>query len=297
MSGEKIQNTNFALFGTPLFAEIVLDKLIQAGYIPSVVVCNPDRPVGRKKIVTPPSVKARITNYESGIRSKMQILQPEKLDPSLFKIPNSLFDFFVVAAYAKIIPKEILDIPRLGTIGVHPSLLPKYRGASPIQSAILNGGEETGVTLYLMDEKMDHGPVLETRKWKIESRMDYTGLLKELAELGGEMLIETLPRFLAGEIEPMPQNHEEATFTKKFKTEDGFVSEKDLQAALGGDTERAIRIDRMIRALNPEPGSYTLVGGKRVKLLESKINEGGLMLKKIQFEGKKPTDQVFGVGF
>ncbi len=135
---------NFIFFGTPEFSAIILEKLIKADFIPAAVVCNPDRPVGRKQVTTPPPIKQRIMNYESGIKNKIKILQPEKLDPSLFIIPNSSFDFFIVAAYARIIPKEILDVPRLGSIGVHPSLLPKYRGATPIQSAILAGEKKTG---------------------------------------------------------------------------------------------------------------------------------------------------------
>src|SRR3989344_5918744 len=137
----------FVFFGSPEFAAIVLEKLIKAGFMPAAVVCAPDAPAGRKKIPTPPPAKVRIMNYEERIKNKIQILQPETLSiihDSLFVIQP---DFFIVAAYAKIIPKEILDIPRLGTIGVHPSLLPKYRGASPIQSAILNDEAETGTTL------------------------------------------------------------------------------------------------------------------------------------------------------
>ena len=279
-------------FGTPEFAAIILEKLIKVGFIPEAVVCNPDRPVGRKKIITPSPVKARIMNYELGIRDKIKILQPEKLDSSLFIIPNSSFDVFVVAAYSQIIPKEILEIPRLGTIGVHPSLLPKYRGSSPIQSAILNGDKETGVTLYLMDDKMDHGPILSQRKLEFSIfNFQFSILYQKLAELSADLLIETLPKFLNREIEPITQNESQATYTKKFITEDGRIDPEDLSAAQNGASlEKAIMIERKIRALNPEPGVFTFINGKRVKLLEAKISDGKIVITKTQIEGKKPQE-------
>ena len=279
-------------FGTPEFAAIILEKLIKVGFIPEAVVCNPDRPVGRKKIITPSPVKARIMNYELGIRDKIKILQPEKLDSSLFIIPNSSFDVFVVAAYSQIIPKEILEIPRLGTIGVHPSLLPKYRGSSPIQSAILNGDKETGVTLYLMDDKMDHGPILAQRELEFSIfNFQFSILYQKLAELSADLLIETLPKFLNREIEPITQNESQATYTKKFITEDGRIDPEDLSAAQNGASlEKAIMIERKIRALNPEPGVFTFINGKRVKLLEAKISEGKIVIIKTQIEGKKPQE-------
>lgn len=249
---------------------------------PALVVCNPDRPVGRKKIVTAPPAKARIMNYESGIRDKIQILQPEKLDKafldSLFLIHDS-FDFFIVAAYAKILPKEIIEIPRLGTIGVHPSLLPKYRGTTPIQTAILNGEKKTGTTLFLIDAKVDHGAIVSSIKYQVTSNETYESLHDKLAELSADLLIETLPKFVKGEIKPRTQNESEATYTKKFKTEDAHV---DL------DKDDPIIVERKIRALNPEPGVYTMENDKRIKLLGAELLDGKLKLKKIQVEGKKP---------
>ena len=179
----------------------------------------------------------------------------------------------VVAAYAKILPQEVLEIPRLGTIGVHPSLLPKYRGASPIQSAILQGEEETGVALFLLDEKVDHGLVLADTKLQIENR-NYEELEKVLAELGGELLVKTLPKFVKGEVNPLPQNEAEATFTRKFKTEDGFIEPDNLTAAEGGaDLEKAEEIERKIRAFYPEPGAWTILNEKRTKLLSADREE------------------------
>lgn len=279
---------NFVFFGTPEFAAIILKKLIDAKISPALVICNPDRPVGRKKVITPPPVKRLIMNYESGIRDKIKILQPEKLDPSLFIIPNSSFDIFIVAAYAKIIPEKILAIPKLGTIGIHPSLLPCHRGATPIQTAILTGDEVTGVTLYLLDQKVDHGPVLAMRELEIQNS-NFEILNRKLAELGAELLVEILPEFLRGEIKPEEQNEKEATFTKKFKIEDAFV---DL------NKDDPVIIERKVRALNPEPGVFTLSqskgGLRRMKILEAEIIDGKLKLKKIQIEGKKPFDVTQG---
>jgi methionyl-tRNA formyltransferase len=209
------------------------------------------------------------------------VLQPEKLDKDFIaQISNLNPDIFIVAAYSKIIPQEILDIPELGTIGVHPSLLPKYRGASPIQFAILNGEEKTGTTLYLMDAKMDNGQILATGSLPLATSDNYESLIKKLAEMSGDLLVKTLPKFANGEINPLPQNDSEATFTRKFKTEDGFV---DLEK------DNPIEIERKVRALNPEPGVFTIKDNKRMKILEAELDDNNkLILKKIQFEGKKP---------
>ena len=276
----------FVFFGTPVFAEIVLKKLVNNGFSPEVVICNPDRPVGRKKVITPPPVKQLIVTNNWPIK----IWQSERLDVPSYKLNIGRTDFAVVAAYAKIIPREILDMSHLGVIGVHPSLLPRYRGSSPIQSVILSGEDETGVTLYLMDEKMDHGPVLAQNMYHVAQNTTYLELMEALAKVGGDLLVETIPKFLAGEIKPKSQDHERATFTKKITIEDALISEEELKSALAGDKEMAIRIDRMIRALNPEPGSYTVREGKRIKLLKSEIQGEKLILKEIQMEGKKPRE-------
>lgn len=289
-----ILDPKLVFFGTPEFAAIVLEKMIKGGFVPAAVVCNPDRPVGRKKVITPPPVKQRIMNYESGMKDKIQILQPEKLDEEFCNaLLNTHADLFIIAAYAKILPKEILAIPRLGTIGVHPSLLPKYRGSSPIQSAILEGESETGVTLYLVDEKMDHGPILAQRELENdESGITHHELLMRAFAAGAELLIETLPKFMAGEITPIPQNEAEATYTKKFERKDGYIEIEDLRAAESGmNPEKAVAIERKIRAFNPEPGVWTISDGAQVKLLEAEIRDGKLIMNKTQKEGEKPKNK------
>ena len=273
----------YVFFGTPNFAAIVLERLIAAGFPPACVVCNPDKPVGRKKVITPPP--AKLVAQKNGIR----VWQPEKLEVISYKSEVGEVDFAVVAAYSKIIPKNIIEIPAMGVIGVHPSLLPKHRGASPIQSAILYGDEETGVTLFLIDEKVDHGPILaQARINSHGSWVMYIELQKKLAELAGDLLIETFPKFLTGEIVPRAQNESEATYTKKFSSEDAYILPDDLALAISGeDQNMAELIERKIRALNPEPGVWTMKNEKRTKLLEAEIQGGKLRLKKVQIEGKK----------
>lgn len=287
----------YVFFGTPRFAEIVLDGLIHAGMPPIALVCNPDRPVGRKKIITPPATKQRVIDFEAKIKNaSIEIFQPEKLDDIFIGQMKTLdADFFVVAAYSKILPKMVLELPRLGTLGVHPSLLPLYRGASPIQSAILHGEKETGTTIYLMDEKADHGPVLIERKL-IGAEGDsifelpYLDLEEKLAKLGIKLLLEAIPGYITNRLEPQIQDESRATYTKKFTTEDGFVAHEDLQMAKHDNPEKALEILKKINALNPEPGAWTIKDGKRIKLLAAEVKDGALVLKKTQEEGQKARE-------
>ncbi len=276
----------FAFFGSPKFAAVVLETLLAHGYIPSVVICNPDRPVGRKKIVTPPPVKLLLLN--SQITARVKILQPERIHPAHMEFWSLKgMDFFLVAAFSKIISPTVFSAPYLGTIGIHPSLLPRHRGPTPIQTAILEGDKETGTSLFLIDEKVDHGPIITQRKEEIKNRK-YEELEKSLAKLSGNLLVETIPNFIMGKIKPVPQEESQATFTKKFSIQDAFIDEKDLASAENGDELLALKIDRKIRALNPEPGTWMLQNGKRIKLLEARIENNKLELRKIQKEGRLP---------
>jgi len=280
----------YIFFGTPRFAEIILDALLRADMPPIALVCNPDRPVGRKKIITAPETKKYIEKHGvSGHEKRITIFQPEALDATFEKKLKDLRpDFFVVAAYAKIIPKSVLDIPKLGTLGIHPSLLPKYRGASPIQSSILDGKKETGVTIFQVDEIADHGPLFAHRASRIANGETYLQLEEKLAKLGGDLLVKTVPKFISGEIKSIAQDGGVATFTKKFRDEDGYVAPEDLKDAEAGGSSKAEIIFRKIRALNPEPGVWTMNNRKRLKLLEANIVNGALKLTKIQEEGQKP---------
>lgn len=281
----RVSTTGYVFFGTSYFSVIVLRKLLEAGFIPRAAVCSPDKPVGKKQILTPPPIKQEIVNNGWDI----EILQPEMIDEAfLDKLKSLGADFYIVAAYGKILPEKLLKIPLKGVIGVHPSLLPKFRGPSPIQGVLLEGARETGVTLFKIDEKVDHGPIIAS--WKITiAQENYEILEEKVANLSGDLLIATLPEFIEGKITPQPQNEAEATYTKKFSTQDAYVSPEILEAALNGDLDKAEEIERMTRALNPEPGVWTMKDGKRVKILEVKIVDSQLKLVKIQEAGKKPV--------
>lgn len=273
---------NFVYFGSFRMSADILEGLVSSGLTPLAVVCSPDRPQGRKQIMTAPAVKQLI--IERGW--PIEILQPTstlELEAISHKLKAFSCDLFIVMGYPKIIPKEIITLPRLGTVGVHPSLLPKYRGASPIQSALLAGEAETGVTLYCMDEKMDHGPVLASSEWLIANSVQNSELEKQLAEVAVKLLVETLPKFIAGRIEPKEQNHALATFTRKFRATDAQV---DMTK------DSAVIIYNKIRAFTPEPGVWTMNfpgrEGVRVKLLEAELVDNELKISVIQPEGKKP---------
>ncbi|HDY73057.1 MAG TPA: methionyl-tRNA formyltransferase [Candidatus Jorgensenbacteria bacterium] len=282
---------NYIFFGTPRFGALVLKKLISAGMPPLLVVCNPDKPVGRKQIVTAPPVK-RITEIHD-----IPVYQPKTLksEEVIQELSRHNIDTAVVAAYGKIIPDNLLRLPKHGMVNIHPSLLPKYRGATPIQSVILEGDSVTGVTIIVLDKELDHGPIIAQRTVTIDGR-GYEELEQLLAEEGAELLVTTLPRYLSGDIQPKPQEHADATMTKKFTAEDAYVPYDDLRAAVTGDAAAASRIDRMVRAFTHEPGVWTepadttlnLPVGKRVKILETRLEEGLLHLVRIQVAGKKP---------
>lgn len=245
---------------TPEFGGIILEKLIKhmpsfvlSPYIPSFAFCSrgpfqptlvitaPDRPAGRKQILTPPPVKILAEKY--GI----PVLQPEKIKNYKFTIESYEPDLIVIAAYGQILPKEILEMPKYGCLNLHPSLLPRWRGASPIQFTILTGDKETGATIILMDGKMDHGPILANSKLLIaNSKITYGQLSKELAELGAKLIIKTIPKWVKGEIKPVPQDESKVTYTKILKKEDGRI-----------DWEKpAEEIERQIRAFEKWPGSF-----------------------------------------
>ena len=208
----------------------------------------------------------------------------EKLETAgftLVDLGNKEVDLIVVASYGKILPKEMLKIPKYGALNAHPSLLPKYRGPAPVPTTILNGEKETGVTIILMDEQVDHGPILASKKFEIgDKKITTPELLKILWELGGDLLVETIPKWIRGEITPQEQDHSKATYTKKLTREDGRI-----------DWDRPVEyIERQIRAFFPWPGVFTFWKGKRLKVLKSYINDQGkFVIDELQLEGKKPT--------
>ena len=269
-------------FGTPEFAIPALNSLVNFGYNVVAVVTQPEKPVGRAKVVTPSPVK------KVALEKNISVLEPHNLkkDERAFENFKRLNpDLCVVAAYGKIIPKRYLDIPKHGFVNIHPSLLPKYRGPSPIQTAILNGDSKTGVTMMLTDEQVDYGPILAQQELEVPNSNSLTGeqfpnykeLEKKLAELGAELLIETLPKYVSGEIKPVPQDHSQATFTKMFTREDSRINWNNLPK----------KIYDQIRALNPEPGTWTMWQDKIINIKRAEFSDGKIEVQTIQMEGKK----------
>ncbi|MCU0660439.1 MAG: methionyl-tRNA formyltransferase [Candidatus Pacebacteria bacterium] len=269
-----LQNTkyNIVFFGTPDFAVRILAELQKADLMPSLIVTAPDKPQGRKLIVTPPPVKVW------ALANNIPILQPEKLDAEfLYNIQHTTYDLFIVAAYGKILKKEVLDTPTHGTLNVHPSLLPKYRGASPIESAILSGDTETGVSIMLLDELMDHGPVLAQKKVPLARDTGATALEYELATLGGELLGTTIPSWIDGSIQAKPQEHDKAIVTKKIQKEDGLL-------AISGNAEENYR---KIKAYEGWPRTYFIKDNKRIVISKARLADGILHIDRVIPEGKK----------
>ena len=235
--------------------------------------------------MTPPP--AKVWAGENGIKyiqpASLKSIPEELSGFSAQGRPASGWDLFVVASYGKIIPQDILDLPKHGALNVHPSLLPKYRGASPLEYQILNGEEEVGVTIMLMDAEMDHGPIIRSEilhpKTEI-SNIYYQELRDETAELGGEMLAEIMPKWIAGDLKSEPQNHAEATFTKKIEKEDGLID-------LSGDP---ILNYRKIRAFTPWPGTYFYVskGDKKIRVVirKARPDNNELIIERVIPEGK-----------
>jgi methionyl-tRNA formyltransferase len=214
-------NISTVFFGTSRFSVIALDELKKLGLIPQLIVTTPDKPQGKKLVVTSPPVK--VWAEENNI----PILQPEKLKDNglVERLKEINAEVFVVASYGKIIPKEIITIPKHGTLNIHPSLLPKYRGASPLQTAILNDDAETGVTIIKLDEEMDHGPIIAQEFVDIPDwPVTYTALEETLAKAGAQILFETLPEYISGSIAEQEQEHSFATFTKKIEKQDGLIN-------------------------------------------------------------------------
>ena len=257
----------FTFFGTDLFAVTVLDELKNAAWLPQAVVTTPDQPRGRHLILTPSPVKIWA--------EKNQI-------PSSSTLPPSPFSLFIVASYGQILSPEILALPQFGTLNIHPSLLPKYRGPSPLQTAILNGDQETGVSIMLVDEKMDHGPILGARRVELGA-WSFLELRDKLAKMGAGLLIEIVPKHLAGEIKPVAQDHAQATYTKKF-------TKADAEIKLSDPAELNYR---KILALNPNPGAWLMDdNNKQIKILSAHLefqppSSNRLVIARVIPAGKK----------
>ena len=239
-------------FGTGTLACSVLNALIDASDIEILaLITQPDKPAGRGKKLQAPPIKKLTQHHE------LPILQFPKLrDEAIEEIKKLGSDIFVVAEYGLLIPRAVLDLPAHGTLNVHPSLLPKYRGASPIQSAILAGEKETGVSIMLLDEEMDHGPVLVQETLSIDDDDSAPTLEAKLGRLGAQLIAVALPQWVAGKHEAKQQDHDSATYCTKISRDDGRIDWN-----LSAD-----EIYRRFRAYLPWPGIFTEWNGKRLKL-------------------------------
>lgn len=286
-------------FGTPAFAVPCLDALCDVADVVGVV-CQPDKPQGRGLSLTAPPVKQR------ALSRGLPVLQPTKLRSGEFPewFAAQGVDVALVVAYGRILPKALLEAPRLGCVNVHASLLPNLRGAAPITWSVVRGDGETGVTLMQMDVGMDTGAMLATRKTAIADAETAGELSERLSRLGAELVSAELPRYLAGELEPVPQDHARATHAPMLRKEDGIVS----------FDQTARRVHDHVRGMTPWPGATTRLHGKVVKLHKTRVapaelrapgeagvvtfcdktrvvvacREGLLELLEVQLEGKKP---------
>jgi len=273
------KDLNFVFFGTPDVASETLEILKQSGFLPSIIVTAPDRPAGRKMVLTPPPVKTW------AIENNIPFIQPEKLTPSAFgisplsrgRIDGYVFDLAIVVAYGKILSEEIINMPKYGSINIHYSLLPKYRGASPVESAILNGDTETGIAIQKMVYKMDAGPIIAMEKVAINPDEHATELRKRLIKVGGDLLVKTL------NTNPTPyqrlqiQDETQATNCKKIKKEDGLLNEADSEE----------QKYNKFRAYSLWPRTFFFKDDKRIIITDAKLEDGKFVIKKVLPEGKK----------
>jgi len=283
--------------GTPFFATKVLDTLIAGGHSVLGVYTQPDKKSGRgRQLINPP-----IKQY--ALEKGIPIVQPTKFgstdeDIKYFQSFNA--DVAIVCAYGQILPKQALNIFDYGCINIHPSLLPRYRGPSPVASAILNGDDETGVTVMSLDAGMDTGPILNQKKVRIKKNESCTLLTERLFETGASLLLDILDKQTKGTIDPIDQDSSKATYTHLFTKKHGLINW----------TLSSTKISLLVRALNPWPGSYTFLDGNIFKiidavpvdcpvldpgiiLIDKKIfvgtGEGTLQINNVQLEGRKVT--------
>ncbi len=288
---------DIVFMGTPDFASGVLEAIIKAGHNVRLVVTKQDKPKGRGKEMSFTPVK------ETAIAHNIPVFQPAraKAEESVNYLKQFKADVFVVVAYGQILSKEILDMPRICCVNVHASLLPKYRGAAPIQWAVIDGEEYSGITTMRMDEGIDTGDIIDTAMYKLKDKETGGSLFDELMVLGGETLVETLKKL----------ENNTATFTKQCNEDSTYAKMLTKQLGLIDFNNDAIVIERLIRGLNPWPSAYTYLGGKSLKLWDAnvvmeeykgkvgeivkltkdtlliKTGKGTLSIVELQMEGKK----------
>ncbi len=277
-------NQNFAFFGSSTFSLYILEDLKRFDFVPSLIITRPDKPAGRGQKLTATPVKVW------ALQNSIPVFQPcdfsknniEKLKSLSFK-KNNDWDLFIVASYGFILPAEVIYMPTFNSLNVHPSLLPKLRGSSPIESAILKE-EETGVTIIRMDEKMDHGPILTQKKVNYKDwPPDAPTLEKDLAKEGASLLIETISLLVRGDIKETPQEEKKASYSSMIKKEDSFLDFKNEKPEL---------LYRKIKAYKDRFKPYFFIDtpkkqNLRLIVTDAELVNGELLIKKVLPEGKK----------
>lgn len=243
--------------GTPDFSVPTLEALVASEHEVVGVVTQPDKPKGRGKEIHMSPVK------ECALQHNIPVYQPVRARDEAFVDEMRALnpDVMVVIAFGQILPKSLLELPKYGCVNIHASLLPKYRGAAPIQWAVINGDEETGITTMMMDVEMDTGDILEKTVVKLDPEETGGSLFDRLSLLGGDLILSTLSKLEKGEITPVPQDHEKATYVKKISKSMGDIDW----------TMDAVSIERLVRGLNPWPSAFTRWNGKMLKIWEAKV--------------------------
>lgn len=271
---EHYQFAKIVFLGSDDFSDVVLNALIDAKLAVMAVITETAKRAGRGNETAEPVVKT--TAEMAGIA----VFQPED-KAELTKIIQQLQpDLLILASYGKILPAEALEVPKFGSLNVHPSLLPKYRGATPIQTAILNNESQTGLTIMTMAPQVDAGGIISQEKLTIEPTDTFPTLKIKLAELGAKLLLKHLPKYLSGQAKIKPQNEAEVTGTTKLTKEMG-----EINWSASPET-----IDRQIRAFTPWPGTFTTLNDQRLKILSAHLDGQKLALDRVQLEGKQPTN-------
>lgn len=277
----------FIYFGGEPLGVPVLEQLKKADLLPTLIVCNPDRAAGRGQQLTPPPVKVWAE------ANSIEVFQPLYYQDETVRerLQAEAWDLFVVVAYNFILPAWLLEIPRKGVLNVHPSLLPKLRGASPIRTAILNDvREDIGATVMLMDEKMDHGPILDQMElWIADEEWPMSGpkLDKKLAKMGGSLLASVIPAWMEDEIYPQEQDHDAATYCHKLLKSDAELALNPFALPAGAVGRQAWRV---INAYAGIGDAFFVYQNKRIKIKEADFFGGRLRLLRVIPEGKKEMD-------
>ena len=273
-------NIKFAFFGSSKLSTIVLDELYKQNIVPSIVITTIDKPVGRKQILTPNIVKTWALDH------KIPVLDPIKLNEEFITkfeeiCKKEQVEIYLVASYSKIIPKKLVDLPQKGIVNIHPSLLPKYRGPSPLGSAILNDDKHTGVCLMKMDEEMDHGPIIACKEVEIDEWPVYEIYEENMAKIGAQLFIENLEKYFNGEIKTQNQDHTKATFTKKFEKSDGQI---DLNDKPRNNWLKYCAFHEWPKTFFIHKHNNSEI---RIKITDASFENGNFVIKKVIPEGSK----------